>query len=197
MFAVTDLMAPGCDAIIPADIVAELQAGFCGSDITHHEPVLTIANNSVVDDKGDHTGTNELVDDKDDNGVDNIDNPLGNLIIHDDSDTQTLIAEQKSDTTLQPCWQLAKQQKGDMVIENGILYHNDEVCGHTVKQLCVPEGRRVSVMQLAHDTNHLAGKKTLQRIRSSFYWPDMKRQVYQYCGSCKPCQLHARARKTD
>jgi len=52
-------------------------------------------------------------------------------------------------------------------------------------------------MQLAHDANHLAGKKTLQCIRSSFYWPDMKRQVYQYCGSCRACQLHARARKTD
>ena len=71
------------------------------------------------------------------------------------------------------------------------------MCGHTIKQLCVPDGRRVAVMQLAHDANHLAGKKTLQRIRSSFYWPDMKRQVYQYCGSCRACQLHAMARKTD
>jgi len=83
-----------------------------------------------------------------------------------------------------------------MVVENGILYHNDEVCGHPIKQLCVPDGCRVAVMRLAHDGNHLAGKRTLQRIKS-FYWPDMKRQVYQYCGSCKPCQLHARARKTD
>jgi len=50
------------------------------------------------------------------------------------------------------------------------------------------------VMRLAHESNYLAGKKTLQRIKSFFYWPDMKRQ---YCGSCKVCQLHARARKTD
>ena len=129
--------------------------------------------------------------------VDNIDDPLCNLINHDDGDRQALIAEQKSDTTLQPCWQLAEQQKGGMVVDNGILYHNDEVCGHTIKQLCVPDGRRVAVMHLAHDANHLAGKKTLQCIRSSFYWPDMKRHVYQYCGSCRACQLHARARKTD
>ena len=93
---------------------------------------------------------------------------MGNLAIHDDSGTQALIAEQKSDKTVQPCWQLAKQQKGRMVVENGILYHNDEVCCHTIKQLCVPEGCRVTVMQLAHDTNHLAGKKTSQHIRSSF-----------------------------
>jgi len=43
MFAVTDLMVPGCDAIILADIAAELQTGFCNSDIVHREPVLTIA----------------------------------------------------------------------------------------------------------------------------------------------------------
>ena len=114
----------------------------------------------MVDDKGNLTGTSELVDDKDDNVIDNIDIPLGNLISHDDGDTQALIAEQKSDTTLQPCWQLAKQQKAGVVVENGILYRNDGVCWHTIKQLCVPDWRRVAVMQLANDANHLAGKKT-------------------------------------
>jgi len=132
MFAVTDLMAPGCDVVIPADIAEELQIGSSSLGITRGEPVLTIANNSVVDDKGDLTGTMELMDDKDGNVVDNVDDPLCSLINHDDSDTQALMAEQKSDTTLQPCWQLAEQQKGGMVVENGILYHNDEVCGHPI-----------------------------------------------------------------
>jgi len=134
MFAVTEVMAPGCDVIIPADIAAELQTGSSKLGITHREPTLTIANNSVVSDKGDMTGTTELADDEDDNKVDNIDDPLCNLINQDDSDTQALIAKQKSDTTLQPCWQLAEQQKGGMVVENGILYHNDQVCSHTIKQ---------------------------------------------------------------
>ena len=140
MFAVTDLMAPGCDVIIPADIAAELQTGSSNLGITRSEPVLTIANNSVIDDKGNLTGTIELVDDKDDNVVDNVDDSLCNLINHDDSDTQALIAEQKSDTTLQPYWQLAEQQKGGMVVENGILYHNDEVFGHTIKHCVFPMG---------------------------------------------------------
>ena len=94
-----------------------------------------IANNSVVDDNGNPADTSEPVDDKDDNVVDNIDDPLCNLINHDDGDRQALIAEQKSDTTLQPCWQLAKQRKGGMVVEDGILYHNYVVCGHAIKQL--------------------------------------------------------------
>ena len=34
MFAVTDLMAPGCDVIIPADIAAELQTGSSNLCIT-------------------------------------------------------------------------------------------------------------------------------------------------------------------
>ena len=82
MFAVTEVMAPGCDVIIPADIAAELQTGSSKLGITHHEPTLTIANNSVVDDKdeGDLTGTTELVNDEDDNVVDNIDDPLCSLI---------------------------------------------------------------------------------------------------------------------
>jgi len=82
-------------------------------------------------------------------------------------------------------------------VENGILYHNYKVYDYAVKQLCVSVGRRYTVMRLAHESNHLAGKKTLQRIKSFFYWPDMKRQVYQYCGSCKACQLHVRARKIN
>jgi len=84
-----------------------------------------------------------------------------------------------------------------MVVENDIFYHNNEVCGHPVKQLCVPVGRCNTVMRLAHESNHLAGKKTLQRIKSFFYWPDTKRQVYQYGGSCKVCQLHARAARKN
>jgi len=65
------------------------------------------------------------------------------------SDRVALINEQKADATLDPCWRLADQHKGGMVVEDGILYHQDEVCGHVVKQLCVPHGRRYDTMPLA------------------------------------------------
>jgi len=172
MFAVTELMAPGCDVIIPTDVATELHIGSLGkTGTTPREPVLTIANNCVVEDSANvtlDTGTNETTTGEDENVVDNVDNPLYTLIDSDKGDTQTLMAEQKSDQSLQSCWRLADQHKGDMIVENGILYHNNEVCGHAVKQLCVPVGRRGTVMRLAHESNHLAGKKTLQRIKSFF-----------------------------
>ena len=49
------------------------------------------------------------------------------------------------------------------MVEDDLLYHYDEVGGHRVKQLCVPFGRRLQVMRLAHDTiaaGHLASRKT-------------------------------------
>jgi len=201
MFAVTELMAPACDVIIPTDVATKLQVGGLGeTGTTHREPALTIANNSVVKDNANitpDTGTNEATFGGDENVVDNVDSPMYSLADSARGDTQALMAEQKSDQSLQSCWRLADQHKGGMVVENGILYYNNKVCGHAAKQLCVSVGRRDTVMRLAHKSNHLTGKKTLQRIKSFFYWPDMKRQVYQYCGSCKVCQLHARARKTD
>ena len=57
-------MAPGGDVIIPADIVAELQAGSSSADSTHHESVLTIAISSVVDGECNitpNTSSDELV----------------------------------------------------------------------------------------------------------------------------------------
>jgi len=90
---------------------------------------------------------------------------------------EELINEQKANATLDPCWHLAAQNKGGMFIENNILYHCDEVCGHVVKQLCVPHGRRLQVMRLAHDTvmsGHLGGQKTRECIHLNFYWQNMK-----------------------
>ena len=69
-----------------------------------------------------------------------------------------------------------------------------------VKQLCVPHGRRLQVMCLAHDTvvsGHLGNQKTSERIRLSFFWPNMKRDILSYTSSCQPCQLKARAKRTD
>ena len=106
------------------------------------------------------TGTNETATNEDENVVDNVDNFLYTLADSDRGDTQALMAEQKSDHSLQSCWQLADQHKGGMVVEDGIFYHNNKVCGYAVKQLCVPVGRRDTVMRLAHESNHLAGKKT-------------------------------------
>jgi len=102
------------------------------------------------------TGTPELM---------NTDSPT--ICLNNERDREELINEQKTDATLDPCRRLAAQNKGGMFIEDNILYHRNEVCGHVVKQLCVPHGRRLQVMHLAHDTvmsGHLGGQKTRERI---------------------------------
>jgi len=165
-------MAPGCDVIIPTDVATELHVGSLGkTGTTPREPGLTTANNCVVEDNSNvtlDTVTNKTTTGENENVVDNVDNLLYTLIDSDKGDAQALTAEQKLDQSLQSCWRLADQHKGGMIVENGIFYHDNEVCGHAVKQLCVSVGRRGTVMRLAHESNHLAGKKTLQRIKSFF-----------------------------
>ena len=52
---------------------------------------------------------------------------------------------------------------------------------------------------MAHDKCgfHQRHKKTIERIRYSFYWPGMRRETIQYCDSCEPCQLQSRVLATD
>jgi len=85
-------------------------------------------------------------------------------------------------------------------VKDCILYHYNEVCGHQVKQLCVPRGRRMQVMCLTHDavvSGHLGKLKTNERIRFNFFSPNMKHDILSYTSSCQPCQLRARTKWTD
>jgi len=55
-------------------------------------------------------------------------------------------------------------------------------------------------MQMAHDSvfsGHLAEKKTRERIRLSFYWPKLQKDVKQYINTCQECQLSSRPKTLD
>jgi len=61
--------------------------------------------------------------------------------------------------------------------------------------LCVPEYKRNSVLQVAHDSvfgGHLAERKTRERVRLSFYWPQLRQSVKQYVAACHDCQFEAK-----
>ena len=106
---------------------------------------------------------------------------------------ETLIAEQQADKSLAICWSLAKQGKGNFIVENGVLYRDAKILGHKFRQLCLPEQRRRRVLELAHDRfgGHLASKKTTERIALTFYWPKMKETVQKYISECVSCQTRA------
>jgi len=86
------------------------------------------------------------------------------------------------------------------VISRSVLYHKDEVEGKPICQLCVPEGKRVQILKLAHDSVfgcHLGERRTRERVILSFYWPRMRQDIQGYVRSCTQCQLRSRPAKTD
>ncbi|KAM7281573.1 uncharacterized protein ISCGN_005867, partial [Ixodes scapularis] len=108
--------------------------------------------------------------------------------------------EQKNDESLKPLWLQAKKGTHGMQVVDGMLFHKEKINGRIVKQLVLPESRRKTVLEVAHDKpvgGHFAGKKTQQRIKNSFYWPNMQEQISKYCKDCHYCQLNARPRTRD
>jgi len=70
-----------------------------------------------------------------------------------------LIKAQHNDSTLVSCWDMAKVNEGNYVVDHGILFHYDQVEGQKVCQLCVPECKCDAVLKLAHASvfgGHLA-----------------------------------------
>ena len=70
-----------------------------------------------------------------------------------------LADEQSKDLSLTSCFDVCSNGKGNFVLCDGLLYHDDHVLGNKVRQLCAPLGRRDHILKLAHDTvfgSHLA-----------------------------------------
>lgn len=104
----------------------------------------------------------------------------------------SFIKLQREDETLKDVWELAEGCRHDYEVKDGILVHNDNVCGEQVQQIVLPLCKRDCVMKVGHDiplAGHLGEAKTKQRIKYSFFWPTLKKDVKKYCESCKECQL--------
>jgi len=168
VFAVTDEIVQYCDFIIPTNVVHLIYASHSPAPQSSSSCSVVTRSQSkaLTSDSDDDNGgsgsqsfncSNTAVDvSAESQTVDHVDKPVTDVINVDDR--ASLIAEQKADTTLDPYWRLAARGKGGMSVEDDVLYHQDEVGGHMVKQLCVPYGRRMEVMRLAHDavtTGHL------------------------------------------
>jgi len=109
---------------------------------------------------------------------------------------QTFLKEQQSDETLKTCWDKAKPGRDGLEIRNELLYHIEHVdcVGEKCSQLCLPASRRKTVLELAHSTLgcHQASRRTRDRIRLSFFWPTMTKDVRDLCDACEACQKPAR-----
>jgi len=84
-------------------------------------------------------------------------------------------------------------------VKNGMLCHREMILGQGFDQICLPCERRKQVMELAHDIagGHLGAKRTRERIRLSFWWPTLTRDVKTYVQKCETCQKRARVTSFD
>lgn len=61
-------------------------------------------------------------------------------------------------------------------------------------QLLVPRSRVKDLLVLAHDSpigGHYGFRKTLQKVKKQFYWPNCSRDVEDYCRTCSTCQARS------
>jgi len=82
-----------------------------------------------------------------------------------------MLQAQLGDDTLASCWDMAKADKGNFVIDCGLLYHRDQAEGQKVCQLCVPKCKRATVMQMAHESvfsGHLLKRKHVSEFAYHF-----------------------------
>ena len=112
---------------------------------------------------------------------------------------ENLRVEQKRDETLKGPWKLAFKGSGNFFVKNVMLYHREMILGQGFDQICLHCERKKQVMKLAHDiaSGHLNAKRTRERIRLSFWWPTMTRDVETYVQKCETCQKRARVTSFD
>ncbi|GFX52672.1 retrovirus-related Pol polyprotein from transposon opus [Trichonephila clavipes] len=116
------------------------------------------------------------------------------------NNTEKFKKQQQICNTLQEAWNFARRNKGGCMIENDILYHEELLSGNRIKQLVIPEMRKRKILEITHESvfgAHLGAHKTIQRIKFSFYWPGMLKEIKAYCSSCHGCQLRKVIRSVD
>jgi len=110
------------------------------------------------------------------------------------AESKSLSVEQKQDDSLSHWWKMAEENKNGFFIHDDLLIRSERILGHKFKQLCVPQSRRNTMLDLAHNAvgAHMGIKRTRERILFSFTWPGLRADVCKYIQTCPTCQKHAR-----
>ena len=81
------------------------------------------------------------------------------------------------------------------VMHNSLIYrsiiNSKNLSDIGKKVLVIPNECKVVVLKLSHDlpvSGHFSHRKTLMKVRTNFYWPNMTVDVLKYCRSCDLCQ---------
>src|SRR6218665_3600371 len=128
------------------------------------------------------------------------------VVLDESDDTHELVQaaeqmrkEQMADEELMECW--SKREKGEdgfyIRAVDKLLFHKDNMGREVVQQMVVAKTKVREILELAHDCvwgGHFGSRKTSQRIKFSFFWPGINKEIKTYCQSCIACQI--RRRKT-
>jgi hypothetical protein len=78
-----------------------------------------------------------------------------------------------------------------LVVEKELLYRRwVDKDGNTVLQLLAPLALRETIFHHLHSSRtsgHLGLKRTLFKVRSRYFWPQVKRDIMSWCQECEQC----------
>lgn len=121
---------------------------------------------------------------------------------------EELIREQQSDSTISqviqllntsehsphnvqtdsPSLRLMLKEWNRLEFKNGLLYRARHCDGQVVHQLVLPESLRPNVLKYLHnDMGHMGVERTLDLVRSRFYWPKMFPDIENKIKTCGRC----------
>eukprot|EP00731_Ephydatia_muelleri_P033154 Em0025g110a len=99
--------------------------------------------------------------------------------------------EQQSDPDLT---QVTAWISSHLMLQDGVLYRRwEDVPGKGLNkhlQFVLPKALVKTILQECHDSpsgSHLGMTKTLEKIRSRFYWPGQRKDVEDWCKGCEMC----------
>ncbi|GFY07745.1 retrovirus-related Pol polyprotein from transposon 412 [Trichonephila clavipes] len=112
--------------------------------------------------------------------------------INFNSDYTKMKDEQNTYDSLEKVRAELKLNKGNFLLIDGLIYHRDKILNEPVMKLVLPRCRIDKVMKLAHESvfgGHMGVKKTKERIKYNFFWPNMPGEIAEFVQTCKGCQL--------
>jgi len=92
--------------------------------------------------------------------------------------------------------EMEKSNESEYIIKN-FVQKNNIICRFVRNKneakylVCVPKSMRYDILEQYHDTSingHLGLKRTLNKIKDRFFWPDMNNFITYYIKTCKLCQ---------
>ncbi|GFV51659.1 integrase_H2C2 domain-containing protein [Trichonephila clavipes] len=92
-------------------------------------------------------------------------------------------SEQECCAELALVWKYAKEGKGNYYEVDGYLFRRDKILGESIGQLVISKCRRTEVLKLAHTSvfsSHMGPKKTIERIKYSFFWEGLRADVKNF-----------------